>query len=67
MDAVVSPCQAQSLGTSNQIFGLLLQTILATQCSISPPSMWPNDYLSEALQSGKTFYSLFLCSNQFIF
>lgn len=55
MDAIASPCQAQSLGTSNQIFGLLLQTLLATQCSISPPAMWPNDYLSEALQNGKTF------------
>lgn len=56
MDTIVSPCQAQSHGTSNQIFGLLLQTILATQCSISPPEMWPNDYLSEGLQNGFSDY-----------
>lgn len=53
MDTIASPCQAQGLGTSNQIFGLLLQTILATQCSISPPSMWPKDQLSQGLENGK--------------
>lgn len=60
MDTIVSPCQAQSLGTSNQIFGLLLQTILATQCSISPPEMWPNDYLSEGLQNGFIDYDFII-------
>ena len=37
-------CDAQSVGVANQLFATLIQTLLATQCSISPPEMWPEDY-----------------------
>lgn len=41
----ISPiCAAQSVGTANQLFVSLIQTLLAAQCSISPPYMWPHDY-----------------------
>lgn len=41
----ISPrCASQSVGTANQLFVSLIQTLLAAQCSISPPSMWPRDY-----------------------
>lgn len=60
MDAITSPCQAHSVGASNQLFGLLIQTILASQCAISPPDMWPKDYGPEAIEKGK--YFLFVLS-----
>lgn len=37
-------CASQSVGPANQLFGLLIQTLLAAQCSISPPDFWPEDY-----------------------
>lgn len=39
-----STCAAQSVGTGNQLFVSLVNTILAAQCAISPPGMWPRDY-----------------------
>lgn len=51
-EALLSPCLAHSHGTSNQLFGILLQTILATQCAISPPEKWPKDYGPTALEKG---------------
>ena len=44
MDVLSPQCAAQSVGAANQLFGLLIQTILSAQCSISPPSFWPDDY-----------------------
>lgn len=52
MDALNSQCAAQSIGPANQLFGALIQTILAAQCAISPPDMWPKDYGPTALQQG---------------
>lgn len=49
-------CAAQSVGPANQLFGLLVQTILAAQCAISPPDMWPKDYGPTALQRGLDEY-----------
>uniref|UniRef100_A0A1Y9H2C6 Glucose-methanol-choline oxidoreductase N-terminal domain-containing protein n=1 Tax=Anopheles dirus TaxID=7168 RepID=A0A1Y9H2C6_9DIPT len=49
-------CAAQSVGPANQLFGLLVQTILAAQCSISPPDMWPKDYGPTALAHGLDEY-----------
>lgn len=43
MDAVASQCAAQSVGPVNQLIGLLIQTLLAAQCSV-PPDTWPADY-----------------------
>ncbi|XP_037037096.1 glucose dehydrogenase [FAD, quinone] isoform X2 [Bradysia coprophila] len=56
MDALTSQCAAQSVGPANQLFGLLIQTILAAQCSISPPEMWPKDYGPTAIEKGLEEY-----------
>lgn len=45
-------CAAQSVGTGNQLFYSLIQTILTAQCSISPPEMWPKDYGPYAIKNG---------------
>lgn len=43
--SLLSPqCAAQSVGAANQLFVSLIQTLLAAQCSLSPPEMWPRDY-----------------------
>lgn len=44
MDSITTQCASQSVGPANQVFSLLIQTILAAQCSISPPDLWPEDY-----------------------
>ncbi|XP_050069121.1 glucose dehydrogenase [FAD, quinone]-like isoform X1 [Anopheles maculipalpis] len=49
-------CASQSVGPANQLFGLLVQTILAAQCAISPPDMWPKDYGPTALERGLDEY-----------
>lgn len=45
-------CAAQSVGSANELFVSLIQTVLAAQCSISPPEMWPPDYGPIALERG---------------
>lgn len=52
MEALTSSCLAQSHGASNQIFTLLIQTLLATQCAISPSEKWPKDYGPTAMAEG---------------
>lgn len=52
MDVLNPECAAQSVGPANQLFGLLIQTILAAQCAISPKDMWPKDYGPTALEQG---------------
>lgn len=49
----ISQGTTHSLGPTNQIFSLLLQTILQTQCSISPPDLWPKDFKPYALENSK--------------
>lgn len=51
MDILSSECAAQSVGPSNQIFRLLIQTLLATHCSISP-DVWPKDFGPTAIEQG---------------
>lgn len=46
-------CAAQSVGTANHLFATLIRTLLAAQCSISPPEMWPDDYGRIAVEQGK--------------
>lgn len=55
MNFVSDQCAAQSLGPANELFGALVQTILAVQCAISPSHMWPKDFGPTALQNGKEF------------
>lgn len=56
----LSSCQAQSHGTSNQIFSLLIQTLLATQCAISPSEKWPKDYGPTAMKNGLDEYDFII-------
>lgn len=55
MDILNSECAAQSVGPVNQFFGLLIQTIFAAQCAISPKNMWPKDYGQIAIEKGSAF------------
>lgn len=55
MDVLNPECAAQSVGPANQLFGLLIQTILAAQCAISPKDMWPKDYGPTAIEQGNQF------------
>ncbi|XP_062559064.1 glucose dehydrogenase [FAD, quinone] isoform X1 [Armigeres subalbatus] len=61
MEALLnSQCAAQSLGPANQLFAMLIQTIMAAQCSISPPDMWPKDYGPTALNEGLQEYDFII-------
>lgn len=55
---VRAQCGAQSVGPANQLFSNLIQTILAFQCSLSAPEMWPQDYGKTALKHGNFFSHL---------
>lgn len=50
---VSSTCSAPSIGPANQLFASLVQTILATQCAISPSSLWPEDYGASVFENGE--------------
>lgn len=50
------PCNVQSVGSGAQSFMSLIQTILAAQCAISPPEMWPEDYGEIVLKKGDFFF-----------
>lgn len=50
---LTAECAAHSVGPANQLFGLLIQHLLAAQCSLSPPSMWPPDFGEQILENGK--------------
>lgn len=52
MDLIPPECASQSFGPVNQLFSLLIKTILASQCAISPASMWPDDYGEKILKKG---------------
>lgn len=56
MDSTITQCASQSVGPVNQLFGLLIKTILAAQCSISPPNLWPEDYGAQFIENS-TFFS----------
>lgn len=63
----MSQCATQSVGPANQLFGLLIQTILAAQCNISPPDMWPKDYGPTAIEKGnENNIQIYFCSNKII-
>lgn len=59
MDAL-SPCQAQSFGPVNQLFGLLLHTLVKNQCALSPPDMWPKDFGPTAVEKGLEEYDFII-------
>ncbi|XP_036318298.1 glucose dehydrogenase [FAD, quinone]-like [Rhagoletis pomonella] len=49
-------CAAQSVGTVNTLVTTLLQALVAAQCAISAPEMWPSDYADQALKHGLDTY-----------
>lgn len=56
MDRLGEQCATHSVGTTNQMFNILIQTLLAAQCSISPPNLWPKDSGEKLSMMGKSFY-----------
>lgn len=52
MEYVSAQCASQSIGPATQLFALLIQTIISSQCSISAPELWPQDHGPKALESG---------------
>lgn len=50
---IVSPqCAARSVGVTNNLFGIMLQTVLLSQCNISPVDKWPRDFGKRAMKGG---------------
>ncbi|CAO1442393.1 unnamed protein product [Diamesa serratosioi] len=60
MASLTPQCAAQSVGAANSMFGLLLQTILAAQCALSPPEKWPADYGPTAMENGLEPYDFII-------
>lgn len=49
---IQSQCAATSIGTANQLFFTLLQTLSIAKCNISPAKIWPRDFGKMALKAG---------------
>lgn len=64
MDGTATQCAAQSVGPVNQLFGLLIQSLLAAQCSLTPPNLWPEDYGEQFSNEGGFFFfsTAFFCA-----
>lgn len=52
MEAQPLQCSAQSVGPANQLFLLLIQTLMTAQCGLAPQSIWPPDHGATALEKG---------------
>lgn len=52
MELIPETCAAQSVGVANGLFGLLVQTLIASQCSIAPSDRYPPDYGPVAMEKG---------------
>lgn len=52
MDQFNSQCAAQSIDFANNVFGLMLQTFVASQCSLASSEKWPKDYADVAMNGG---------------
>lgn len=52
MDELLGSCATHSNGGFTGLFSLLLQTLVATQCSLKSPEMWPTDYAERAIEDG---------------
>ncbi|GAB0096462.1 hypothetical protein DMENIID0001_119830 [Sergentomyia squamirostris] len=61
-ECISSPCATQITGPGsvNQYMALLLNSLLVSQCSISPPELWPNDYGDIAIQDGFPEYDFII-------
>lgn len=60
MDVFTPECATNSVGPANHLFSLLIQTILAAQCAISPKDTWPKDYGPTAIEQGNVAISMSL-------
>ncbi|GAB0093744.1 hypothetical protein DMENIID0001_089180 [Sergentomyia squamirostris] len=62
MEYISSPCVTHLTGPGsvNQYTGLLLNSLLLAQCSVSPPEMWPTDYGDIAIQEGFPEYDFII-------
>uniref|UniRef100_A0A336MWJ3 CSON006487 protein n=1 Tax=Culicoides sonorensis TaxID=179676 RepID=A0A336MWJ3_CULSO len=60
MDQLLGQCASHSLGTGNELFGLLIQTLIAAQCALSPPDMWPKDFGPNAVENGLDEYDFII-------
>lgn len=56
MDVCTTNCSSQSIGPVGQLFGLLVQSLLVTQCALSPETDWPEDYGPTAVRHGLDEY-----------
>lgn len=63
MEFLSQQCAAQSVGTSNSLFGVLFQTLMAAQCALGSPDRWPKDYGPTALEKGVTFTLIYLTAS----
>lgn len=52
MDLLTTQCASHSIGPANQLFALLIQTIIHAKCSLSPPENWPKDHGPLAVEKG---------------
>ena len=60
MDLLPQTCAATSIGITNNLFGLLFQTLMAAHCAISPAEKWPKDYAQTALNDGLEQYDFII-------
>ncbi|GAB0093746.1 hypothetical protein DMENIID0001_089200 [Sergentomyia squamirostris] len=62
MECISSPCVTHLAGPGsvNQYMRLLLNSLLLSQCSISPPEMWPADYGDIVIQEGFSEYDFII-------
>lgn len=52
-----SGCESKSVGPVNQLFSVLFESLLLSQCAISPENVWPKDYGPTALAEGTHKFS----------
>lgn len=65
MEYAASHCASQSIGPANQLFALLIQSVISAKCAISAPEMWPQDYAEQAFAAGKySIETLITCNEQ---
>lgn len=52
MEFLPEACAASSVGAANGLFGILVSTLMAAHCALSPPDRWPKDYGPTAIEKG---------------
>jgi hypothetical protein len=53
MEFLPQQCSSGSVGPANGLFGILIQTLIAAQCGLSPADRWPKDFGPSAVEKGK--------------